>query len=247
MTGSSLYNALQIQVEKRYTNGLSFLVSYNLSKMMSNTNSGFTSFASTALNKTNQAAEWSIDNNDQPEMVNIAATYELPFGKGRAFMNRGGIVNAVLGGWQISPLLSYASGTPLTVNVAGAPLGTGGNRPNVVPGVQQQFSYQNVYLGLPVLNRAAYQDPGPWAIGNEKRVNAAIRNPFQYNENLALAKYFPVGEKVRFKLEIEYFNVLNRVVFCGPDTNLEDANFGKVIRSQCNAPRQGQGHLAITF
>ncbi len=75
---------MQIQVEKRYTNGLSFLVSYNLSRMMSNTNSGFTSFANSALNKDNQKAEWTIDNNDQTNMINIAATYELPFGKGTA-------------------------------------------------------------------------------------------------------------------------------------------------------------------
>ena len=112
MNGSSLYHAMQIQVEKRYTNGLSFLVSYNLSRMMSNTNSGFTSFVSDSLNKDNQKAEWSIDNNDSTHSANIAATYELPFGKGRPYMNRGGVANFVLGGWQISPLLTYASGTP---------------------------------------------------------------------------------------------------------------------------------------
>ena len=102
MTGSSLYNAMQVSVEKRYTSGLSFLVSYNLSKMMSNTNSGFTSFASRALNKDNQKAEWSVDNNDETHMVSIAATYELPFGKGRPFMNRGGVVNAILGGGRLA-------------------------------------------------------------------------------------------------------------------------------------------------
>ena len=135
MTGSALYNAMQIQMEKRISNGLAFLVSYNLSKMMSNTNSGFTSFVSASLNKDNQKAEWSIDNNDQPQMLNIAATYELPLGKGRKYMNKGGVANAVFGGWQISPLLQYASGTPLQVTVAGNPLGNGtSNRPNLVAG-----------------------------------------------------------------------------------------------------------------
>ena len=248
MNGSSLYNAMQIQAQKRYSNGLSFLVSYNLSRMMSDTNSGFTSFASRALNKDNQKAEWSIDNNDQTHMVNIAATYELPFGKGRTFLNKGGITNVVLGGWQISPLLTYASGTPLQVTVGGNPLGNGtSNRPNLVSGAPQMFSYAKVYQGLPVLNAAAFQDPGPWAIGNEPRYISGIRNPFQFNENVALAKYFPLGEKVRLKLEIEYFNVLNRVLFGSPDTNLNDANFGKVINSQANSPRQGQGLLEIRF
>ncbi len=252
MNGSSLYHAMQIQVEKRYTNGLSFLVSYNLSRMMSNTSSGFTSFAARALNKDNQAAEWSIDNNDQTNAVSIAGTYELPFGKGRPFLNRGGVVNAVLGGWQISPLLTYATGTPLQVTVPGDPLGNGtSNRPNVVPGVPLQFSYQNVYKGLPVLNAAAFQDPGPWAIGDEKRYLSGLRNQFLSNENLSLAKYFPVGERVKFKLEIEYFNVLNRVNLsggnCGVVTSLTDPNFGKSINCQNNTPRQGQGLLQINF
>ncbi|MGH9581667.1 MAG: TonB-dependent receptor domain-containing protein, partial [Bryobacteraceae bacterium] len=159
-TGSSLYNSFQIQLEKRYTNGLSFLVSYALSRMMSNTNSGFTSFANASLNKTNQKAEWSIDNNDQTNVINIAATYELPFGKGRPYLNKGGITNVILGGWQISPLLTYATGTPLysgtggSVNVAGDPLGNGCsdcNRANIVSNNNMMLPYANVYKGLPVI------------------------------------------------------------------------------------------------
>jgi hypothetical protein len=255
-TGSSLYNAMQIQVEKRYTNGLSFLVSYNLSRMMSNTNSGFTSFAANSLNKNNQKAEWSIDNNDQTHMISIAGTYELPFGKGRPFMNRGGIADAILGGWQISPLLTYQTGTPLfsgtggPVYVNGDPLGNNCapcNRANVVSTSNMQFSYTNVYQGLPVINKADFSDPGPWVLGNAPRVLKQLRNPFQYNENVALAKYFSFGERVKLKLEIEYFNVLNRVVFGGPDLNFEDANFGRVINSQNNTQRQGQGHLEVRF
>ena len=247
-TGSALYNAMQIQVEKRYTSGLSFLVAYTLSRMMSNTNSGFTSFAATSLNKDNQKSEWSIDNNDQTNVLNIAATYELPFGKGRRFMNKGGVQNAVFGGWQLSPLLTYATGTPLQVTVPGNPLGNGtGNRPNLVSGQPLMYSYSNVYSGKPVLNAAAFSDPGPWAIGNEPRYVGGMRNPTGLNENVALAKYFPLGEKVRLKLEIEYFNLFNRVIFGGPNTNLADPNFGLVINSQANTQRQGQAHLMVTF
>jgi hypothetical protein len=254
--GSSLYHALQVQVEKRYTNGLAFLVSYNLSKMMSNTNSGFTSFAANSLNKDNQKAEWSIDNNDQTNMISIAGTYELPFGKGRTFLNKGGITNVILGGWQISPILTYATGSPLfsgtggAVYVAGDPLGNGCapcNRANVVSTSNMLFSYSNVYKGLPVINKADFSDPGPWALGNQPRVLSQLRNPWNFNENIALAKYFPIGERVRLKLEIEYFNVLNRVLFGSPNENFNDPNFGLVINSQNNSPRQGQGFLQINF
>ncbi len=269
-TGSSLYHAMQVSLEKRYTNGLSFLVSYNLSRMMSDTNSGFTSFAALALNKDNQKAEWSIDNNDQTNMINIAGTYELPFGRGRQFMNSGGVVNAILGGWQISPLLTYATGTPLwnsngnsggSVFVTGDPLGNQCNpcnRANVVSYNNIMFSYNNVSNGLPVINKADFSDPGPWVLGNAPRVIGALRNQFQSNENIALAKYFPLGERIKLKLEIEYFNVLNRVNHagggsgangnsCGPDLNFEDPTFGQAINCQSNTQRQGQAFLGINF
>ena len=169
-------------------------------------------------------------------------------------MNRSGVANVVLGGWQISPLLTYSSGTPLQIGIPGNPLGCAeptctSNRPNVNPGVVQEFSYSNVYSGQPVINAAAFSSPAgaPWAIGNEPRELSGVRNPFNYNENIALAKYFPLGEKVRLKIEIEYFNALNRVVFGSPDTTLTDTNFGKVINSQANTRREGQAHFEIRF
>ncbi len=252
-TGMALYNAMQIQVEKRYTNGLSFLVSYNFSKMMTNTGSGFSSFASASLNKNNLHAEWSVDGNDQPQMVNIAATYELPIGPGKTFLSRKTFINSLLGGWQISPLLQYASGTPLQVNVAGNPLfnqvDTPGNRPNIVPGQTFEFgNYANlVKSGQPVLNKAAFSDPGLYAIGNEPRYVSAMRNPFNLNENIAAAKSFAITERVRAKFEMEFFNLFNRTIFGGPNTNLEDPNFGRVINSQSNNGRQGQAHFTLSF
>ena len=246
MNGSAFYNAMQVQLEKRYSNGLSFLASYTLARTYSNTNSGFTSFAQSSINKNNQASEWSIDNNDQTHSISIAGTYELPFGKGRTFMNHGGISNVLLGGWQLSPLLTYSSGLPLSVGVGGSPLGNG-NRPNLISGQPIQLSYNNVYKGSPVINAAAFQDPGPWALGNEPRYLTNLRSPFFLNENLAAAKYFPIGEHVRIKLEMEYLNIFNRVIFGNPDTNLNDSNFGRVINSQANTPRQGQGHIEIRF
>ena len=110
MNGKSLYNALQLSAEKRYDNGLGFLVSYTLGHSLSNTSSGFSSFANAALNKGDQAPEYTVDGSDQKHIVTISGTYELPFGRGRPFLNRGGIVNQLVGGWQISPILTYSTG-----------------------------------------------------------------------------------------------------------------------------------------
>ena len=256
-TGSSLYHALQVQVEKRFTTGLSFLVTYNLSRMMSNTNSGFTSFANTDYNKNNQKAEWTIDNNDQTNMINIAATYELPIGKGKRFMSNKGLASNILGGWQISPLLQYATGTPFfsgtggSVYAPGDPLGNGCapcNRVNIVPGVQQEFDYSNVFKGLPVLNAAAFTAPGLWSLGTAPRV-LPLRPQWNKNENISVSKKFFLGsERIRAELRFSYFNLLNRVIFGGPNTLLlTDPNFGKVINSQNNTQRQGQAQFQISF
>jgi hypothetical protein len=257
-TGSSLYHALQVQLEKHYTTGLSFLVSYNLSKMMSNTNSGFTSFAATDYNKNNQKAEWTIDNNDQANAISIAGTYELPIGKGKAWLANRGLVSNVLGGWQISPILQYATGTPIwssapggSVYAPGDPLGNGRapcDRVDVVPGVQQEFGYSSsVFAGKPVLNAAAFTAPGLWTLGTAPHV-LAIRNPWNLNENVSLSKKFFLAERVSAELRFSYFNLFNRVIFGGPNTLLlTDPNFGLVINSQANTQRQGQAQFQINF
>lgn len=256
-TGSSLYNAMQVTLEKRYSTGLSFLVTYNLSRMMSNTNSGFTSFANVALNKNNQAAEWTVDNNDQPQMVNIAATYELPIGQGKRLLSNRGIASNVLGGWVVSPILTYAAGTPIwngtggSVTVPGDPLGNGCapcNRADIVAGAPEMLGYGNVYKGLPVINAAAFTNPGLWTLGTAPRVLGTLRNPWNLNENVAMSKRFNIGEHVKAELRMEYFNLLNRVVFGSPnDLVLTDPTFGLVVNNQANTQRQGQAQFTISF
>lgn len=256
--GSSFYNSMQIQYEKRFSQGLSFLTTYTLSRMMSNTNSGFTVFGARPLDKNNQKAEWTVDNNDQTHLINIAGTYELPIGPGKRFLNTRNVAGQILGGWQFSAILQYATGTPLgtyngdsvgsAVGAPGDPLGNSGNRANYNPSVPLNVSYSNIYLGLPVFNTAAFTNPGLYVPGNGPRVIGSLRNPFYYNENIALAKKFNLGERIQAELKMEFFNIFNRVVFNGADVgSLTDTNFGLVTNGQSNSPRQGQAQFRITF
>lgn len=107
------------------------------------------------------------------------------------------------------------------------------------------FSYDNVYKGQPVINAADFSNPGNWVLGNAPRVLGQLRNPFSSNEDISLAKYFPFGERVKLKLEVEYFNALNRMIFGGPELELTDPNFGLVIRNQGNTQRRGQALLEL--
>jgi len=114
---------------------------------------------------------------------------------------------------------------------------------------QQQFSWSNVYQGLPVLNAAAFTNPGLWTLGTAPRV-LGLRAPWDLNENIALSKRFNIGEHVRADLRMSYFNVLNRVVFGnfpGSLYLLTEPNFGKALNSQGNTQRQGQAQFQIYF
>jgi Carboxypeptidase regulatory-like domain len=257
--GVSIYNALQAQLQKRFTDGLSFLLAYTYSRTMSNSDSGFSTMTPDAINKFNQKAEWAVSSGDQPHVIVLSGVYELPFGAGKPLFSGGNrfISKQVIGGWQVSGTFQYESGTPFGIGASGTPLATGGNRANDVPGAAIHLNYKNYYNNTPVYNTGAFTDPGRTAVGSAARNQSDLRDPFESVENVALAKKFQFGEGVQAELRMEYFNVLNRMQVCSPtDSNVSDlrtgsnpnANFGYVVGPcQGNSPRQGQAYFRISF
>ncbi len=97
-SGADLYNALQVSLQKRTGSGLTYLVSYTLSKYTTNTDSGFSTFNVRGINPQNPNAEWSVGNADQTHVLTIAGVYELPIGPGKRFLNGGGMAHEELAG-----------------------------------------------------------------------------------------------------------------------------------------------------
>lgn len=252
-TGAASYNALQVQVQKRYSSGLTFLVAYTLSQTMSNTDSGFSTFNGNGLNQFNHKAEWAIADNDQTHILTASFVYDLPIGPGKRYLHEGGLLmKNLLGGWQISGVMSYQSGTPVGLSASGengafggSPLVyTSGNRPNIVPGVPDVVNWSNAYYAdlcaitttahpnntctgplVTAITTGAFSDPGAWGIGNAPR--NVLRNPFVPNENMALAKRLFFGERVNGELRMEFYNIFNRfVVGDSLDGNVVDSTFG---------------------
>lgn len=262
-SGSSAYNALQVQVQKRFSQGLTFLVAYTWSKNMTNVlgDSGFTVFDNQALDTQNQREAWAISNNDQPDVLDISAVYDLPFGAGRRFANGGNFFDRnVAGGWRVSSILSYVSGTPLGFGQGqGNPLGNGmGNPPNLT-GQPLNLNYAlaaqdhpcstspSGICGPTLFNTKAFATTQPYVFGNAAPLLTNFRYPFQPNEDLELAKSVSFTERLHGTLGFEFFNVFNRVIPCSPDTTVTDAQFGQVSQFDCGTPRQGQVDLRLTF
>jgi hypothetical protein len=163
-------------------------------------------------------------------------------------VNTTGVLNAFVGGWQISGTNRYQSGYPLGIGVNNTLPIFSGQRPVCLAGVDPYASYNGSFdPGKDVyLNSAAFANPTPFTFGNCARTMPNLRGfPF-FNEDAALSKHFRFGERFDAELRFEAFNVFNRVVFSNPDTNISDTGFGQV-GSQANQPRLAQIGLHLRF
>ncbi len=270
-SGADKYNALQVSLQKRSGGGLTYLVSYTLSRYLTNTDSGFSTFNFRGLNPQDPRAEWSVGNNDQTHVLTMAGVYELPIGPGKRFLNQGGTVRKnLIGGWKISMANYYESGVPLGTNACANQFNCDpligniftGNRPNRVSGQAFGINWNNYYKGLPVINTGAFSFPGAWTIGNGAPLYNTLRAPPYLDEDATLGKKFFFGERFSGELTIQFFNVLNRMLLNnGPSNsnslncwhgNFTDPNFGKAFNSpttpcQGNQPRTGQAEFRLYF
>ena len=263
--GTTYYESAQIEVEKRFSDGLSFLAGYTLSRLMDNTSSGFSSFTTGGINKYNQKPEYAISTSDEPQTFKLSGTYELPIGPGKKFLNNH-IAGNLLGGWQVGWILDSESGQAQSdqgndvVQENGSPFPNGFNRPDRNGSVGlSTASYNNVrdyFVGkkavaqvwTPKSANPFTLTPNEYVIGNANRNFGELRDPGLAMESLNARKHFYMGEHLQGILTVDYFNAFNRTQFHGPDANYSDGNFGQVSAqgSQINN-RQGQVTFKLQF
>jgi Carboxypeptidase regulatory-like domain len=273
-SGHSTYHSGIIKLEKRYTNGLTFQTSYVFSKLLTDSDSywpgtacpgvggylGLTPNAgcTQAANFYNRSLEKSIGEYDITHNFKLGLVYDLPFGKGHKMLNHG-IGAAILGGWHVSSINYYASGTPVTVNTTVSQPIFGG----------RQVAYVNSYNGWqpnfngsfdPSVNNffvpygtGPFPTQGPGTnlsgIGNVTRFNPKLRYFPNLNENMSVAKSIPIKEQIRLDFRAEAFNIFNRVRFGTGSLTLQDPNFGHLTSNGdlLNTPRQLQLALKLYF
>lgn len=256
--GTAFYNGVQMQGEKRFSNGLSFLADVTLSRNTANESVGSTLFQPNPINSFNMQPEFTPSALDQKYITNWVATYALPFGSGQRFLNGSGFLNQIVGGWQFSGVLSYSGGYPFGAYNGYNPLYANfGDRPNIVPGVKlQTYSYgrsKDFFKGkLPTqpvqFPTNAFVNTGPWALGDAVRSYAGLRTPPLRIENFDFIKTFPIEGRVHISLRLDYFNAFNRTQLQGPDGNSTDSTFGQITNTSSQiSNRQGQATFRIEF
>ena len=165
--------------------------------------------------------------------MSLSYTYELPVGKGKRFVNKGGVTNALVGGWQLAGIQQYQSGRPIHIEYdafgSSNPYKAADGfsfRPNLVQGQPLKNPGYRKGCSGPILpaevgrnscafyiNPAAFVAPPAGQFGNAPHFLSGLRLPFFLNENLSASKRFPIHEATDLQFEANAFNLLNRVVF----------------------------------
>jgi len=261
-SGHSTYNAMVLKFQKRYSAGLVLQASYVFSKLLTDSDSAWgTAYAADFFNR---GLEKSIGEYDVTHDFKFSAVYDLPFGKGRQYLTHGP-ASWIVGGWRVSTINLYASGTPVGVTTSYslpiyAPGDAGSTR---IPAYVSSYNgWQPSYNGSfnpSVDNFFVPYGTGPFPlqgtgtalneIGNETRYNPKLRLFPNLTENMSLTKTFPIHESIRLEFRAEAFNVFNRVRFGTGSTQLQSQSFGVLTGSgsQINTPRNLQLALKLYF
>jgi len=262
-TANSIYNALQIAVEKRYSNGLQLSANYTWSKSIDDSsvydtnvawlgsygpNSGY------ALQDPNRPGlERSLSTFDIPSQLKLNYTFDLPVGRGRAFFNQmPRAFDLMFGGWKTAGVWTIHDGFPLQFTVAngGTPIWTyGPQRPNFIGTPERSGGPETNWINNYFSNPDVFQIPAAYTLGNAARAVGSVRSPFFFTTNLSILKDFalsPSHESMKLELRLEAQNAFNHPVFGTPDTIVGDPNFG-VINYTSVGPRQCQLALKFSF
>jgi hypothetical protein len=251
---NSIYNAAQLRIEKRFSSGVEFLFSYVFQKSIDDSSLGSSGYSfltggsttseSVARDPNNLRLDRSLSVFSIPQIAQLSFLYQLPWGRRLT-----GWQGVVLRGWQVNGIYRVDDGLPIQLFLCGGcstSLPTYGNQyPNLLAPLQVAgTSHLNEYF----VNPQVAVKPAPYTDGDAPRVLSNARVPGTDNLTASIFKELPLAfrEGARLEMRLEVFNVLNRVQFAGPDTNVGDATFGE-ISAQANLPRNVQIGLKLYY
>ena len=236
--GNSTFNALQISLQRHFTNGFQLATNYMWSHSINDGSIG--GGESNAPENANcRLCDRGPSVYDVRHNLVVSAVYELPFGPGKQFLDSDGVAGKILGGWQLSGIQVYHTGHPLTVTIdrSASSLLDGNSssdqRPNLVAGVSLIPTNQNpnnwiseTYLpdGTPV---SPFFAPADFAWGDAGR--GLVRAPITWQTDVALAKTMKLTERFNLEFRAEAYNVFNHDQFADPRINVTGSSFGQII------------------
>ena len=233
--GVSSYNALNVKLERR-TSDMIFTSAYTWSKSLDiksaaagigNAVAGWQGF----LDNNNARRDYGLSDFNVNHRLVTSFVYDLPFGRGRKYLSDSpGVVNAILGGWQVNGIVMFQGGFPMTMaaaDVGGLNDTQGTNRADIVGDIDPDGFEPTIDKWF---NTDAFRQPAAGFLGNSGR--SILTAPGINNWDTGLFKNFQFTERIGLQLRLESFNAWNHTQWSTPNLNRADARFGRVLNTR---------------
>ena len=223
----SHYDSLQAKLSRRFSNGIQLNAAYTFSK-----NTGIccddTAYNGPAIPLPQYYnLNRSLEPFDRTHNFTMSGIGQLPFGKGKRWLNRGRLMTALAGGWQVNGVFAASTGKPFNLSGSATPLNAPGvtvQRPDLVK--------SDVKILGGIGPGQLYFDTSAFASVATARFGTAgfeiLRGPASFNLDSSLFRQFPVTERIALQFRAEAFNVTNTPHFAAPSGNIASSGFGQV-------------------
>jgi hypothetical protein len=239
--GDSKYESLQVRLDKRFSQGFNFGLSYTYASYLSDAGNPNGGGNSDVQNYACMACNWGPVPDDFKHVFSFNHVLESPFGPGRKYVTHG-VAGQILGGWNLNGIWTAHSGmrlTPVLGTSVSNSSGGGTQRPNRT-GSGTLASGQTIYHWF---DTSAFVAPAQYTFGNSG--TGLITGPTSFNVDLSLIRNFKLTERFGLSFRAEAFNALNHTNFGSPNVSIGTANAG-IISSAASA-RILQLAMKVTF
>ncbi len=257
------YNALQVEFRQKPWHGMQFDVNYTWSHTLGVQPDNSWTGTTNVYTIRNLRQGYGPTLFDLRNVIHGSGTYDLPFGRGKKFINQGGLVDRFVGGWTLGTILTIQSGLPFQLTGGygtyndyadgGLALNTSVSALQSAVGVYNapgpfKYTINPALLTKPsstcsshLMNVCQNTTPGtlgllPWLSG-----------PGNWNDDLSLSKVVPISERIKFSLQAEFLNVFNHPNWGTPNSYIQSSTFGQAGLSNLNGSRLIELRANITF
>ncbi|MFN0109938.1 MAG: TonB-dependent receptor [Blastocatellia bacterium] len=240
------YNALQAEIRRRLRGGLYFQANYTYGKGFSDYEGGQTNFSGLLDLGSTNAMEKARITDDITHVFKANAVYELPFGRGKRFVDRGGVMGKIAGGWSFNPIIRWQSGEPISIVSARGTLNRAGRSAKntavtslSISDLQSKTGLFRDAQGRPVIfdpsligadGRASaqlFQNPKSGTLGTLQLT--PVSGPGRFDFDAGIIKRTAITERVGFEFRFEAFNLMNKTNFnIGQAQNINNTAFGRI-------------------
>jgi hypothetical protein len=237
-SSNAAYHSMQLSVNRRFSGGLTWMLSYTLGKLLDYYSAQ--NIGQTSQDPFNYRADRSRSDEDRRHVLAVSFVYDIPFGR-----DQRGIVSKAFGGWSVAGVVSVLSGLPVWVRSDrdNSLTGVGFDRPDLVGNPEREHGSRNDMIAQ-FFNTAAFVPNQPGRYGNAAR--NLFSGPAHSSTDLSLVKNFAISERAgKVQFRTEFFNAWNQVNFGSPEPRLANRNFGQILSA--GSPRIVQFAVKYIF